>query len=217
MESTDKPAPEPQKAAPPPEAPAPVPEKAEPPPESKVPDCFVVADVVLRVILFAAAVTAVVVMVTGDQKKHGPFTRVAVPVPVPEKFNYSPAFIYFVAALSVAGLHSIVTTVISILALFKPGCSTKLLPHFVIFDVLILGIVAAATGAAGAVAYIGLKGNSHFGWAKICNNYHKFCQHLAASVAVSLVAAIVLVLLIILSAFSLSKKIPPRRDSDIKK
>ncbi|KAI8003722.1 hypothetical protein LOK49_LG08G03118 [Camellia lanceoleosa] len=208
MESTDKPAPEPQKAAPPPEAAAPV-----PPPESKVPDRFVVADVVLRVILFAAAVTAVVVMVTGNQTKHVPVPRVA----VPEKFNYSPAFIYFVAALSVAGLYSIVTTVISILALFKPGCSTKLLPHFVIFDVLILGIVAAATGAAGAVAYIGLKGNSHFGWAKICNNYHKFCQHLAASVAVSLFAAIVLVLLIILSAFSLSKKIPPRRDSDIRK
>lgn len=73
---------------------------------------------------------------------------------------------------------------------------------------LILGIVASATGAAGGVAYIGLKGNSHVGWTKVCNVYDKFCRQIAASVAISLVASIVLVLLVILSAYSLSKKIP---------
>lgn len=73
---------------------------------------------------------------------------------------------------------------------------------------LILGIVASATGAAGGVAYIGLKGNSHVGWTKICNVYDKFCQHVGASIAISLVASVVLVLLVILSAYSLSKKIP---------
>jgi len=217
MASTDKPVPEPEKATPPLEAPVTEPkvEKAVPPPETKAAEpvrprnYLVVADVVLRVVLFAAAVTSVVVMVTSNQTKLvtlpvPPFPK----VPRPAKFVHSPAFIYFVAALSVAGLYSIVTAAVSFLALLKPRFSTKLLAHFVIFDVLILGIVAAATGAAGGVAYIGLKGNSHVGWTKVCNVYDKFCRQIGASVAISLVASIVLVLLVILSAYSLSKKIP---------
>ncbi|MGI4329171.1 CASP protein domain-containing protein [Klebsiella pneumoniae] len=199
----DKPAPELEKAAP-------EPEKAVPLPEGPPQDRFVVVDVFLRLLLFACSVVAVVVMVTSKQTKMlgrlpvAPFS----PVFKPAKFNHSPAFIYFVAALSVAGLYSLITTVASFLVLLKPGYSTKLIPHFVIFDVLVLGIVASATGTAGGVAYIGLKGNSHVMWNKVCNVYDKFCQHIAASVGVSLVASIVLVLLVFLSVYSLSKKIP---------
>ncbi|CAL5337826.1 unnamed protein product [Camellia sinensis] len=188
-----------EKVAPPPEAS----EKSAPPPENipppAVPKYLVVGDVVLRFLLFAATVTAVVVMVTSKQTQ---------PTSPPAKFNHSPAFIYFVAALSVAGLYSIITSLLSVFGLLKPRCSSKLSFHFIIFDVLMLGIVAAATGAAGAVAYLGLKGNSHLQWTKICNVYDKFCRHIGASVAVSLFASIILALLIILSAYSLSKKIP---------
>ncbi|KAL6957483.1 hypothetical protein U1Q18_031023 [Sarracenia purpurea var. burkii] len=218
MASTDKPAAEPEapeKATPLSAAPAQDLEKVAPPPEDKLEvatrtaDYFVVADVVLRVLLFASTVTAVVVIVTSKQTKLVPVSFPPFrPVPRPAKFVYSPAFVYFVTALSVASLYSIITTVVSFLALVKQGFSTKFLAHFVIFDVLILGIVAAATGVAGGVAYIGLKGNSHLGWTKVCNVYDKFCQHLGASIAVSLFASIVLALLVVLSVYSLSKKIP---------
>jgi uncharacterized protein (TIGR01569 family) len=216
MASTNNPVPEPEKAAQPLGAPV-TGEKAVPPPDAPetkgaepVPprNYLVVADVVLRVVLFAAAVTSVVVIVTSNQTKLVPLpVPPFLKVPRPAKFVHSPAFVYFVAALSIAGLYSIITAAVSFLALLKPRWSTKLLAHFVIFDVLILGIVAAATGAAGGVAYIGLKGNSHVGWLKVCNVYDKFCQKVAASIAVSLVASIVLVLLVILSTYSLSKKI----------
>lgn len=73
---------------------------------------------------------------------------------------------------------------------------------------VMLGLVASATGTAGGVAYIGLKGNSHTGWMKVCNVYDKFCRHLAGSIAVALFASFVLVFLIILSVFSLHRKIP---------
>lgn len=73
---------------------------------------------------------------------------------------------------------------------------------------LLLGIVASAIGAAAGVAYIGLKGNSHVGWQKICNVYGDFCRHIGGSVAVALFGSVVLVLLILLSVYSLSKKIP---------
>lgn len=68
------------------------------------------------------------------------------------------------------------------------------------------GVMASATGNAGSVAYIGLKGNSHVNWNKICNMYGKFCRHVGSSTAVSLVASIVLVLLVVLSSYSLYRR-----------
>ncbi|KAI3469438.1 hypothetical protein Pfo_026101 [Paulownia fortunei] len=208
MASIDVPAPEHEKVAEPPaHEPKRVVERAPPPPPPPR-DHFALVDVVLRFLLFASALVAVVVMVTSKQ-------TLLLPIPFPPfqiyrsaKFKHSPAFIYFVAAFSAAGLYSIITTLLSFYALLKPGCYLKLVSHFVIFDVLLLGIVAAATGAAGAVAYIGLKGNSHVQWGKICNLYDDFCKHIGASLAVSLFGSIVLALLVLLSVYSLSKKIP---------
>lgn len=71
---------------------------------------------------------------------------------------------------------------------------------------LILGVVASATGTAGSVAYIGLRGNHHVGWAKVCSTFDKYCDHLISSIAMSFLASIVLVLLILLSIFSLYKR-----------
>ncbi|KAJ0475400.1 putative casparian strip membrane protein [Helianthus annuus] len=71
---------------------------------------------------------------------------------------------------------------------------------------LLLGIMASATGAAG-VGYIGFKGNNHAGWTKICNVYGSFCRHIAASIAVSLLPSVALLLLVWFSVFVLSKKI----------
>lgn len=73
---------------------------------------------------------------------------------------------------------------------------------------LILGIIASATGTAGSVAYIGLKGNDHARWGKICNLYGKFCRHVGGSVAVALFGSVVTVLLIWLSACSLHSRVP---------
>ncbi|CAK9145523.1 unnamed protein product [Ilex paraguariensis] len=209
---------EPEKTAPSTEAQAREPEKGAPPPEAPPlapvppPAYYVVADVVLRFLLFAAAVVSVVVMVTSKQTEVAP---IQIPIPpfraqaeLQAKFNHSPAFIYFVAALSVAGVYSIITAFLSLLALLKPGSIAKLWVHIVILDVLLLGIVASATGAAGGVAYIGLKGNSHAGWNKVCNIYDIYCRHLAGSIAVSLFASVFLVLLVLLSVYTLSKKIP---------
>ncbi|KAK4425759.1 CASP-like protein 1D1 [Sesamum alatum] len=169
---------------------------------------FAAADVLLRFLLFASAVAAVVVMVTSKQTELIPIPIPPFLIPRPAKFTHSPAFIYFVAALSVAGFYGAITTLISLFALCNPASYPRLLSHFVIFDVLLLGIVAAATGTAGGVAYIGLKGNSHVQWRKICDIYGEFCRHVGASIAVSLFGSVVLALLVLLSIYSLSKRIP---------
>ncbi|PWA90877.1 CASP-like protein [Artemisia annua] len=171
---------------------------------------FEVFDAALRVLLFATALVAIIVMATSKQTKVITLLP-GMTVPVVAKFDQSPAFIYFVAALSVACLYSIITVVLSILASMKKGGDTSNLHfYFMMFDVLLLGIVASATSAAGGVAYIGLKGNSHTGWAKICNVYGSFCFHVAASIVLSLISSITLLLLVWLSIYVLFKKITRR-------
>ncbi|XP_027332553.1 CASP-like protein 1D2 [Abrus precatorius] len=162
---------------------------------------YFIFDVILRFLLFAASLVAVVVMVTGNQTE-------GFPVPRPAKFRYSPAFVYFVAAFSVSGLYGIITTLASIFVIKTPALKIKFLLHFLLWDVLILGIIASATGTAAGVAYVGLKGNNHVGWHKICNVYDKFCKHIAGSLAVGLFGSIVTVLLIWLSAYSIHSRVP---------
>ncbi|RDX64068.1 hypothetical protein CR513_57420 [Mucuna pruriens] len=163
-------------------------------------------DVILRFLLFAASLVAVVVTVTGNQTEYLPLPQ---PVPRPAKFRYSPAFVYFVAAFSVAGLYSIITTLASLFVITKPALKTKFLLHFIIWDALILGIIGSATGTAGGIAYLGLKGNHHvIGWNKICNVYGTFCRHVGASIAVGLFGSVVTVLLIWLSAYSIHSRVP---------
>lgn len=75
---------EPAKVVPPTEAPVVEPEKAAPPPTTWPTDYFAVADVVLRLLVFASAVVSVVVMSTSKETKM-------LPNPRPAKFTHSPA------------------------------------------------------------------------------------------------------------------------------
>ncbi|XP_020227363.1 CASP-like protein 1D2 [Cajanus cajan] len=159
-------------------------------------------DVILRFLLFAASLVSVVVMVTGNQTLN-------IPLPLSAKFRYSPSFVYFVAAFSVSGLYSIITTIASLSAIKNPTLKTKLLLYYVLWDAVILGIIASAVGTAGGMAYLGLKGNKHVnGWNKICNVFDKFCRHVGGAVGVGLFGSIVTVLLICLSAYSIHSRVP---------
>ncbi|GMI64111.1 CASP-like protein 1D2 [Hibiscus trionum] len=169
---------------------------------------YSLVDVAIRILVFAATLTSVVVMVTSDQTEVVTVPGLpGVSLPLQAKFNHSPALIYFVAALSVTGFYSIITTLASLSVVLKPIYSKSFLLVFAFLDVVFVGIVASATGAAGGVAYIGLKGNSHVGWTKICNVYDKFCRYNASSLALALFAAILLVLLSMMSTLALYKKI----------
>ncbi|OVA15062.1 Uncharacterized protein family UPF0497 [Macleaya cordata] len=160
--------------------------------------CFLVS-LSLRVLLFASTLAAVIVMLTSKQTEivFWPFFTKNAAVRS-AKYSHSPAFIYFVSALWIVCGYSILST-LNTLFCGKRCASNKFLISLVLSDVLMLGILASATGTAGGVAYIGLKGNSHVGWIKICGVYHKFCRHIGASLALSLFASILLVILIMLT------------------
>ncbi|MCL7025278.1 hypothetical protein MKW94_015210 [Papaver nudicaule] len=66
--------------------------------------------------------------------------------------------------------------------------------------IIMLTLLASATGTAGAVLFIGTKGNSHDGWSKTCNVFDKFCRYMWASFGLSIFACFLLVWIIVLSA-----------------
>ncbi|KAL5701392.1 hypothetical protein ACHQM5_026735 [Ranunculus cassubicifolius] len=168
---------------------------------------FFLLDVTLRVFLLAACVAGIVLLVTSKQTKIIPVllpTGQIFNVPNSAKFQHSPAFIYLLAALSVAGFYSIISILASLAS--KKYYSKKHVFLFTVLDLLMVGVLASATGAAGGIEYTGLKGNSHARWGKICNVYGDFCRHVGASTGLSLVSSIVLIMLIMLSTYTLYRR-----------
>ncbi|XP_024961560.1 CASP-like protein 1 [Cynara cardunculus var. scolymus] len=167
-----------------------------------------VVEGILRALLCVTSLAGVIVMVTSKQTELIPISP-TMAVPLDAKFNHSPSYTYYVAALSVAFLYSIVTGASSLLALMKMtgGSSGKRQFYMVIMDSLLFGIVASAVGATTGVSYIGLKGNSHSRWHEICHEYDSYCRHLKGSIALSLMSSIELLLLVWLAVYVLSKKI----------
>ncbi|XP_058077032.1 CASP-like protein 1D1 [Magnolia sinica] len=167
---------------------------------------FFVVDLGLRLLLFASTITAIVVMATSKQTKVLNIPLLPFPLVRAAKFNQSPALIYYVVALSAACFYSIITILSSLAAISKTSPSKKLLLLLAYIDTLMVGVVASAMGAASSIGYLGLKGNSHAGWTKVCNIYGKFCRHVSASISISLIASIILILLVFLSTYSLYRR-----------
>ncbi|PKA54352.1 CASP-like protein [Apostasia shenzhenica] len=162
----------------------------------------------LRLLLFATTVPALVVLATSKQTITFPYfiqPQISIQVTKTGKFSNSPALIYLLVALAVAVAYSVITFIISASFLRKPPSSEALF-SLILLDTLMAGIMASATGSAGAVSYLGVKGNSHVQWNKICNKFDKFCRYVGCSVILTLVASIILVLLIFISTFSLYRR-----------
>nr|XP_043627465.1 CASP-like protein 1 [Erigeron canadensis] len=169
-----------------------------------------VVDTALRAVLFITSVAAVVVMLTSKQTKMVQISP-GISIPWDANWKHSSIYKYFVVALSISTLYSIITGYLSFLAQKRGGYSTKLQLYLVILDTLQAASVSAAFGAGQALAYLGLKGSHQSGWKKICNKYWSFCHHVQISMILSGMASIALILLIWLSFYTLTKKIMTRR------
>ncbi|GJS06498.1 CASP-like protein 1 [Tanacetum coccineum] len=154
-----------------------------------------VVDATLRAVLFATTNVALIAMVTSKETNMIPISP-TMKVPLNASFNQSPAYIYYVSAITVACLYSIITCVLSVLALMKKGGNIMKLQFYLeILDSLFFGIVASATGAAVATGYIGIKENSH-SRNKFCNIYRSFCHQMEVSVFMSLISTLAFLLLV---------------------
>ncbi|GLJ35169.1 hypothetical protein SUGI_0707930 [Cryptomeria japonica] len=119
------------------------------------------------------------------------------------KYYYMPAFTFFVVANATAALYGLLFVVIYCTSNAKRRLhSTRKWLFF--FDLMTTLLITSGISAAAAIGYIGLEGNNHAGWMKVCNEFEMFCHRAEGALAVSALGLFIFIGLTIVSAGSLS-------------
>lgn len=71
---------------------------------------------------------------------------------------------------------------------------------------MFLTLATASGASAASIVYLAHNGNQDTNWIAICNQFGDFCAQTSGAVVSSLVAVLVFVLLIVMSALVLGKK-----------
>ncbi|XP_021766211.1 CASP-like protein 1E1 [Chenopodium quinoa] len=163
-------------------------------------------ELVLRVLALILTLAAAILLGLDKQTKMVPikvFSNLpAFDVPVMAKFSHVSAFVYSVVANSIASVFAAVSLALTL----GSGKGGSRLMMILVADLIMVALLFSSIGGTSAVGVIGIKGNSHLQWNKVCNVYDRFCHQVAASVVLSLLGAIIFLLLVILTASKIQKR-----------
>ncbi|XP_027338192.1 CASP-like protein 1E2 [Abrus precatorius] len=166
--------------------------------EFVVPKCGTY-DLVLRLLAFVLTLVAAVVIGADKQTTIVPFKLVDSMSPfnvsVTAKWHYLSALLYFVVANAIACAYATVSLLLTLAYRRKSkGMGTMI----TVLDATMVALLFSSDGAAIAVGVLGLQGNSHVHWNKVCNVFANFCDQAAASLFISLLGSIAFLLLVVL-------------------
>ncbi|KAH7578413.1 hypothetical protein JRO89_XS01G0378500 [Xanthoceras sorbifolium] len=165
------------------------------------------SDIILRIlVLFITFVAAVLVGVDKETKLISVSVIESLPplhVTVTAKWQYLSALVYFLVSNTIACSYAAASLAYSIIAAGKLKNDTAL--ALTILDLIIMGLLSSATGAAMAVGVLGHEGNSHLQWNKVCNLFGGFCRQFAVALVLSLLGSFVFLLLVVVAILNLHK------------
>eukprot|EP00253_Pinus_taeda_P016255 PITA_16255 len=127
----------------------------------RVNSSFFVVDLIFRLLAIGSTFSAAIVMATNKQMVMLPIVG-----PWPAKYQYSPAFVFFVVANAVACCYTLISFILSVTGKFASSTQSAFLLS--VSDLVMVALVSAGVSAAAAIAYVGYKGNSHTQWGKLC-------------------------------------------------
>ncbi|KAL2341163.1 hypothetical protein Fmac_009103 [Flemingia macrophylla] len=155
-------------------------------------------DLVMRLLAFVMTLVAAVVIVADKQTAIVSIKLVdsepPLDVPVTAKWHYLSALVYFVGANATACAYATVSLVLT-LANRRKGKGMETLIS--VFDALMVALLFSGNGAAIAIGLLGLQGNSHLHWNKVCNVFGKFCHQTTVSLFTSLLGSTAFLLLLV--------------------
>lgn len=73
------------------------------------------------------------------------------------------------------------------------------------FTQVMVGLTTAAASAAAAIVYLAHNGNSNTNWLAICQQFGDFCQSVSGAVVAAFIAAVLFMLMVLLSAIALKR------------
>ncbi|KAK3039014.1 hypothetical protein RJ639_027499 [Escallonia herrerae] len=165
------------------------------------------SDLVLRFVALALTLAAAVVLGVDKQTTLLEVTLVSslppVHVPVTAKWHYLSAFVYFVVANAIACSYAAVSL---LLTLATRGGKKNVALMIIILDLVMVALLFSGNGATMTAGLLGYQGNKHVQWNKVCDAFGKFCNQVGAAIAMSMLASLAFLLLVLLAALNLHKK-----------
>ncbi|GAV83381.1 DUF588 domain-containing protein [Cephalotus follicularis] len=160
--------------------------------------------------LLGVLLTLIATILTGVDKETKivsiTITKTLPPLhlPLTAKWQYMSANVFFLVANAIACVYAAASLVVYIAAKrFKTNAALVLN----ILDILITGLLLSANGAAIAVGLIGVNGNSHANWNKVCNMFDEFCRRLTIAIVLSMIGSSVFLWLVVLTVYTLHRKL----------
>ncbi|KAL7080971.1 hypothetical protein ACP275_14G011400 [Erythranthe tilingii] len=158
-------------------------------------------NLILRVAVVVLSLAAAVVLGFDKQTTTVALKLVpalpAVNVPVTAEWHHLSSFVYFVVVNSIVCVYG----AISLLMILASGGRKKrfISATILVFDLTMVALLFSSIGAALAVGLIGLEGNSHLQWNKVCNVFGRFCRQGGVALGFSGAASLAFFLLVVLN------------------
>ncbi|CAJ1968116.1 unnamed protein product [Sphenostylis stenocarpa] len=157
-----------------------------------------IMDFILRLGAIAASLGAAASMATSDQTLPF-FTQF---FQFEASYDSFSTFQFFVIAMAFVGGYLVLSIPFSIVTIIRPHAAGPRL-FLIILDTVFLTLSTSSGAAAAAIVYLAHNGNQDSNWLAICNQFGDFCQQISGAVVASLVAVLLLVVLIVMSAVAL--------------
>ncbi|KAJ8497994.1 hypothetical protein OPV22_008546 [Ensete ventricosum] len=163
---------------------------------------------ILRVL--AVVFTLISTVVMGAAKEivtlliRDPLTNETTTLMATVKSTYSAGYVYFVIVNAVVLFWSVIALVISMV---KRGGSGGTLFALAVADLVMLVLLFSGNGAATAISVVAENGQENLaGWDRICDAASKFCTRVNAAIAVSMLASVAYLLLVLLGMIALRRR-----------
>ncbi|KAE9607363.1 hypothetical protein Lal_00026846 [Lupinus albus] len=169
-------------------------------PRSEVKRRVSIMDFILRIV--AALCTLGGALSMGTTRETLPFATQFVKFRA--EFNNIPTFVFFVISNSIACVYLVLSLALSFFHILR-STAVKSRILMVFFDTVMFGLLTSGASAAAAIVYVAHYGNSSANWFPFCQQYNNFCQRISGSLIGSFIAIVLFMILILLSAISISK------------
>ncbi|CAF2124485.1 hypothetical protein BRARA_C02430 [Brassica rapa] len=159
-----------------------------------------IVDFVLRLIAAITAMAAAAKMATTEETLPF-FTQF---LQFSADYTDLPTLSSFVVVNSIVGGYLTLSLPFSIVCILRPLAVPPRL-FLVLCDTAMMGLTMIAASASAAIVYLAHNGNSSSNWLPVCQQFGDFCQGTSGAVVASFIAAALLMVLVILSAFALKR------------
>ncbi|KAL3813393.1 hypothetical protein ACJIZ3_014661 [Penstemon smallii] len=160
-----------------------------------------VLDFILRIVALIATLASAIAMGTTDESLPF-FTQF---IRFRAKYDDLPMFTFFVVANAIVSAYLVLSLAISIFHIIRSHAQNSRV-ILIFLDTAMLALLTAGASAAAAIVYLAHKGNTRTNWFAICQQFNSFCERTSGSLIGSFGGMVVFVLLILLSAVTLSRR-----------